>query len=188
MIALFVITRLWCTPTHVQSKPSSDFHLKHRLPRYMSTKFVRKWTKSWILSNSWATGWRMQLIIWTLESLNAFEKCLDFMLLNAMKCDCGIAFLYATCTEVASHKRLGIYLSSFTELTVTLKNIITAIFLIGESYICPTSKPVYVWSTESIQSMQTVVYLRKRSHNRFLPRLCHKLRNTRCRSFNTTVG
>jgi len=24
-IALFIFTRCWCTPTHVQSKPSSDF-------------------------------------------------------------------------------------------------------------------------------------------------------------------
>jgi len=45
--------------------------------------------KTWILSNSWATGWRMHVIIWTLESLNGFQKCLDLMSLNAMKCVCG---------------------------------------------------------------------------------------------------
>jgi len=28
--------------------------------------------KTWSLSNSWATGWRMQPIMKTLESLNAF--------------------------------------------------------------------------------------------------------------------
>ena len=35
--------------------------------------------KTWILSNSWATGWQIKLITWRLEYLNAVEKCLDFM-------------------------------------------------------------------------------------------------------------
>jgi len=41
VIALFVFTRLWCTPTHVQSKSSSDFGQRHRLPKYRSTKLAR---------------------------------------------------------------------------------------------------------------------------------------------------
>jgi len=36
--------------------------------------------KTWILSNSWATGWRIELI--RLHHLNALEKCLDFMSLK----------------------------------------------------------------------------------------------------------
>ena len=34
MIALLIFTRFWCTPPHVQSKPSSDFALRHGLPKY----------------------------------------------------------------------------------------------------------------------------------------------------------
>jgi len=30
IIALFISTRLWCIPAQVQSKPSSDFALRHR--------------------------------------------------------------------------------------------------------------------------------------------------------------
>jgi len=33
LIALFIFTHFWCTPTHVQSKPSSDFAPRHRLPK-----------------------------------------------------------------------------------------------------------------------------------------------------------
>jgi len=33
VIALFIFTRFWCTPTHVQSKRSSGFALRHRLPK-----------------------------------------------------------------------------------------------------------------------------------------------------------
>jgi len=33
VIALFVFTRFWCTPTHVQSKPSCSLSLRHRLPK-----------------------------------------------------------------------------------------------------------------------------------------------------------
>ena len=55
----------------------------------------------WILSNSWATGWRMQLLnVKAVESLNVFENCLDFISLNAMKCDCGnifVRYLLQTC-------------------------------------------------------------------------------------------
>jgi len=32
-IVLFMFTRFWHTPTHVQSKPSSMFALRHRLPK-----------------------------------------------------------------------------------------------------------------------------------------------------------
>jgi len=32
-IALFVFTRFWCTPAHVQSEPSSNFALRHPLPK-----------------------------------------------------------------------------------------------------------------------------------------------------------
>jgi len=36
----------------------------------------------------------MQLLnVKSVESLNVFEKCLDFMSLNAMKCDCGSIFV-----------------------------------------------------------------------------------------------
>jgi len=42
--------------------------------------------KTWILSNSWATDWRMELISWRLQYLNAFQKSLDLMSLNTMKC------------------------------------------------------------------------------------------------------
>ena len=48
-----------------------------------------------------------------------------------------------------------------------------------KSYTCPLNKPAYVWHTQSAQSVKTVVYLRKRSHNRLIlsARLCNKLRN-----------
>jgi len=49
----------------------------------------------------------------------------------------AVAFLYATCARHASHKRFGIYLSSFSELTIKFTNVIKTIFLIGESYTCP---------------------------------------------------
>jgi len=118
---------------------------------------------------SWETVWRMQLIMQTLESFNAFEKCLDFMSSNAMKCDCG-AFSYATSTKPASHKRLGIYLSSFWEYATSTKpashkrlgiylssfweltrkfTIITkTIFFIGENYKCPLHMPAYAWPAQ----------------------------------------
>jgi len=32
MIAFSTFTRFWCTPTHVKSKPSSDFWFKTRTP------------------------------------------------------------------------------------------------------------------------------------------------------------
>jgi len=32
-IACSVFTRFWCTPTHIQSKPSSNFALRHGLPK-----------------------------------------------------------------------------------------------------------------------------------------------------------
>ena len=41
------------------------------------------------------------------KSVNAFEKCLDFMSLNAMKAT-AIALLHTSCTNIASQKRLGI--------------------------------------------------------------------------------
>ena len=33
MIAFSIFTRFWCTPTHIQSKPSSNFALGHGLPK-----------------------------------------------------------------------------------------------------------------------------------------------------------
>jgi len=39
IIALFISTRLWCIPAQVQSKPSSDFALRHR-PRIRSPKYA----------------------------------------------------------------------------------------------------------------------------------------------------
>jgi len=33
VIALFIFTRLWRTPTYVQLKPSRDFAPRHRLPK-----------------------------------------------------------------------------------------------------------------------------------------------------------
>jgi len=33
MIAFFIFTRFWCTPTYIQSKPSSNFALRHGLPK-----------------------------------------------------------------------------------------------------------------------------------------------------------
>jgi len=82
VIALFIFTRFWCTPTHVQLKSSSDCDSRSR-----STKLTR------ILFKSWATDWLTQLIMQTLESFNAFEKFVDFMSLNAIKCDCGSIFV-----------------------------------------------------------------------------------------------
>jgi len=32
-IAFFMFTLFWCTPTHVQSKPSCSLSLKHRHPK-----------------------------------------------------------------------------------------------------------------------------------------------------------
>jgi len=33
MTAFSMFTRFWWTPTHLQSKPSSNFALRHRLPK-----------------------------------------------------------------------------------------------------------------------------------------------------------
>jgi len=33
VIALFMFIHFWCTPTHVQSKPSCSLSLRHRLPK-----------------------------------------------------------------------------------------------------------------------------------------------------------
>jgi len=33
MIAFSIFTRFWCTPTHIQSKPNSNFALRHGLPK-----------------------------------------------------------------------------------------------------------------------------------------------------------
>jgi len=33
MIAFSIFTRFWCTPTHIQSKPSSNFALRYGLPK-----------------------------------------------------------------------------------------------------------------------------------------------------------
>jgi len=51
----------------------------------------------------------MQLIMQTLESLNALEKCIFVIetLWNAT----AVAFYYTICTEPASHKWSGIYLA-----------------------------------------------------------------------------
>ena len=40
-IGLFIFTRFWCTPTHVKSKPSSDFASRHWLPKLVYTKLAR---------------------------------------------------------------------------------------------------------------------------------------------------
>jgi len=36
-IAFFIVTRFWCTPTHVQSKSSSDFDSRSRSTKLAST-------------------------------------------------------------------------------------------------------------------------------------------------------
>jgi len=33
MIAFSIFTRFWCTPTHIQSEPSSSFALRHGLSK-----------------------------------------------------------------------------------------------------------------------------------------------------------
>jgi len=38
MITIFIFTRFWYTLTQVQSKPSGDFALKHRLPKQVIYK------------------------------------------------------------------------------------------------------------------------------------------------------
>ena len=76
----------------------------------------------WILSNSWATGcWRTYAAdnVKTVESLRAFEKCLDFMSLNAMTCHCGgifVRYLFYTCFP----KPIRL-LASYLGLTIGLK-------------------------------------------------------------------
>jgi len=51
---------------------------------------------------------------------------------------------HASCTKSASHKRLGVYLSNFSELTIKFTNILKTDFLTGKSCTCPQNKPVYV--------------------------------------------
>jgi len=63
----------------------------------------------------------------------------------------AVAFLYATCTKPTSHKRLSIYLSSLSELTIKFAIIMKTTFFIWESYTCPLNKPAYVWPTQSTQ-------------------------------------
>ena len=106
-----------------------------------------------------------------------------------MKCDCG-TISYASCTKPASHKQLGIYLSNFSELTIKFTNILKTNFLIEESYTCSLNKPVYVWPTQSTQSVKTVVYLRRRSHIDYYRGSALKLSNrpTCCRSLHRMVG
>jgi len=55
-----------------------------------------------------------------------------------------VAFLYAACTKLTSHERLGIYLSCYSELTKKFINIIKRILQIGENYTCPPNKLAYV--------------------------------------------
>jgi len=74
----------------------------------------------------------------TLEPLNAFEKVWDFMSLNVMKCDSGSSFA-RYCTKTYSYIRLGIYLSSFSELTIKFTNSINTFFLIGEVIYAPST-------------------------------------------------
>jgi len=92
---VFIITRFWCIPTHVQSKRSSDFALDTD-SRSWSTKLARI-NKTWILSNSWVTGWCMELKTLKLEYLNAFQRYLDFMSLNTMKCTAKVTNVKQTC-------------------------------------------------------------------------------------------
>ena len=97
---------------------------------------------------------------------------------------------HASCTKSASHKRLGVYLSNFSELTIKFTNILKTDFLTGKSCTCPQNKPVYVWPTQSTLSVKMVVYLRKRSHIDYYYGSALKLINrpTCCRSLHRTVG
>jgi len=39
-IAFFIFTCFWCSPTHVQSKPSSKLALRYRLPKQVYKTFA----------------------------------------------------------------------------------------------------------------------------------------------------
>jgi len=139
---VFVFTRFWCTPAARSIKAEKRLcFIKTPTPEIGLQKLHA--CMLLILSNSRANGWRMQLIKQRLEYLNAFEKCLDFMSLNTMKC---------------------------------------------KSYTCPLNKFAYVWPTQSTQTAKLVVCLRKRTHNRFSPRPCDKVKKYLSSQVNTTVG
>jgi len=42
MIPFSIFTRFWCTPTHIQSKPSSNFALRHGLPKLVCNTCAHK--------------------------------------------------------------------------------------------------------------------------------------------------
>jgi len=45
---VFIFTRFWCTPTHVRSKPWSDFALlRHRLPKLVNKSCAHIWRGSY---------------------------------------------------------------------------------------------------------------------------------------------
>ena len=47
MIAFSIFTRFWCTPTHIQSKPSSNFALTHGLPKLVYKTCAHKRRESY---------------------------------------------------------------------------------------------------------------------------------------------
>ena len=72
----FIYSMLSCKNSRLSKTPSPEV-----VPQNLRTY------TPWILSDSWATGWRMQLITYKCyTSLDAFKKCLNFMSLNAVKC------------------------------------------------------------------------------------------------------
>jgi len=50
MIAFSIFTHFWCTPTHIQSKPSSNFALRHGLPKLVCKTLAHKRRGSYPIS------------------------------------------------------------------------------------------------------------------------------------------
>jgi len=98
----------------------------------------------------------------------AFEKCLDFMSLNAVKCNCSSIFIrYLQSACFCNKIRVTKMIHKYDE-----DNIVN-----WESYTCSVSNLSYACPTQSTQSVRKVGYLRKRSHNRLSPGLCTKVKN-----------
>jgi len=93
VIALFIFTRFWCTPTHVQSKSSSNFSLRHRLPKSASAKLSHIQDVNLVqIFNDWLT--------YTTENVKASQslstRSKNIWVLchsNTVKCECSGIFV-----------------------------------------------------------------------------------------------
>jgi len=118
-----------------------------------------------------------------LTSLHRFQKCLDFMSLQAMTCSCGSNFV--TCLHYACFPKTVRLLTSYWELTMQFTNMMKTTSHSGKSYTMSSEQTCICLTPQSTQN----VCLRKRSCNWLLsPRLCTKIKKYLSLQLNTTVG